>query len=301
MPKTFGKPGYELRRWYLDMVVAAKEGECDEMLRRMQAKFPENQYKYVSRVNEIVQFLSFAQRRRDTYGIVMLGYHSSSVAEAMNNAAIPARKCQFFESLVSVVQGEKRRFENHRSEATRAFEQRAKLTPEANNIIDKLDQNRRKYAATATLTETHTDNPRVQLTSDEPKEIVNLTKMTCTCGVPITFSQPCTHVYLAAKTAGFPPKDMFTHRFFDVDTWKRQYPSNVDFASVSISEVYQRNQLVDDNLILPPVTPRLPGRPAAGRHQGVLERSQPRKCSRCKRRGHNKRNRDCPMNRTMQE
>jgi ABC-type transport system substrate-binding protein len=93
----------------------------------------------------------------------------------------------------------------------------AELTSLANKIIDTLDQNRRKYAATVTLTETHTDYPRVQLTSEESKEIVNLTQMTCTCGVPITFSQPCTHVYLAAKTAGFPPKDMFTHCFFDME------------------------------------------------------------------------------------
>eukprot|EP01138_Halocafeteria_seosinensis_P011823 gb/GECG01012083.1/.p1 GENE.gb/GECG01012083.1/~~gb/GECG01012083.1/.p1 ORF type:complete len:570 (+),score=51.02 gb/GECG01012083.1/:1-1710(+) len=297
--KRFGRSGYKLQKLYEHTVTACNTEDYSVAIGKLEGDAPANQVNHIMQVSPHLQFLFQAHRREGSSRVNTMGYHSSSVVESMNEAMVPVRRCTFFEGLITLVHGEATRFRKRQNAISKAVEEGKTLTPAGEEIVQSLEQTRRRYAATTRIWGSNTNQPSVQLHGDTCHREVNLATLNCSCGAPEVKAQPCPHIYVAARAVGIPNNSIFAHNHFSVDLWKLQFPENIQYDNVHIGEVADNRHLANQLLQIPPVAPNPPGRPPNNqRLEGIHEQARRKtvRCSQCKRRGHNRRSPMCPMN-----
>ncbi|PIA52900.1 hypothetical protein AQUCO_01000638v1 [Aquilegia coerulea] len=115
--------------------------------------------------------------------------------------------------------------------------------------------------------------------------VVDLNKRTCTCKWFQHMGIPCAHAMAAIKDVGHDP-----YKFVDVFFLKETYMETYKEEWIPTPGKESWPTARPTRKILPPLKVCMPGRPKVIRKRGKAEGVpvQSRRCSRCKRRGHNK-------------
>lgn len=135
------------------------------------------------------------------------------------------------------------------------------------------------------------------------RRTVNKELMTCDCGVPLTRSHPCIHLFVMSNHERIPKYKLFNHDFYSVEKWQSQFPEGTSLDQVSLDEVkelFNDSSLLKEgveserccaHLRLPVSAAASRGRPSAGsRHTGPWEKRTTGRtvtCKNCGERGHN--------------
>lgn len=289
---NFGKVGHKMKKFHQDIVLANNQEDYDSAVGTAKGNLSEPQYKKLMELPAACQFLFQAQRRHGDSGADMLGCHTTQLVESMNQALKHIRGCPLFEAVIGLVNSERARFVNNQNEVARGVRNDDVLTQHGKRILDSLKQAHRKYAGTAEVLTLNSNRATVGVSDDSQTRTVTFHDMHCSCGKPEVTGEPCLHVYIAAQAGNYSADQLFRHRDFHVSSWKEQYPLQVSFETVELQEVKKMT-----DYMLPVVTPNQTGRPPNNKRiRSAVEQAMRNtvRCSRCGRKGHNRRSKSCP-------
>eukprot|EP01138_Halocafeteria_seosinensis_P007225 gb/GECG01007388.1/.p1 GENE.gb/GECG01007388.1/~~gb/GECG01007388.1/.p1 ORF type:complete len:183 (+),score=17.49 gb/GECG01007388.1/:1-549(+) len=164
----------------------------------------------------------------------------------MNRANKPSRGSHFYHALQKAIAGEARKYRKQQNLIASHKRAEYKLS-EASRKITR-DLGKQANEATRQLDIEADPNENTLIVHDlHTKRTVNKELMTCDCGVPLTRSRPCIHVFVMSNHERIPRYKLFNHDFYHVDKWQSQFPEDKSLDEISLAEV---KQLYDGSALL---------------------------------------------------